>query len=149
MRRSKGDQHVKLRGKPKEIVRRNKAENKQRNCIPYGTPGSHDRIPNYARRSDQGLQGSKSLHIEEAHQRLLDLRVTMGEPRRSKIVLMEFAIMKCHFAYNVMLGRTRMKSLGAVGSMIHSMMKFPTATGVATLTTRKEALRECKQIKEA
>ncbi|GKD70246.1 hypothetical protein Tco_1324336 [Tanacetum coccineum] len=78
-----------------------------------------------------------------------DLRVTIGEQKRIKIVLIEFAIMKCHSAYNVMLGRTRMRSLGAVGSTIHSMMKFLTATGVATITTRKEALRECKQIEEA
>ncbi|GJQ91080.1 hypothetical protein Tco_0002219 [Tanacetum coccineum] len=50
--------------------------------------------------------------------------------------------------YNVILGRTRMRSLSAVGSTIHSMVKFPMVNGVATLKTYKEALRECRQIEE-
>ncbi|GJX57820.1 hypothetical protein Tco_0805888 [Tanacetum coccineum] len=50
--------------------------------------------------------------------------------------------------YNVILGRMRMRSLSAVGSTIHSMVKFPTVNGVATLKTCKEALRECRQIEE-
>ncbi|GJV12489.1 hypothetical protein Tco_1354030 [Tanacetum coccineum] len=41
---------------------------------------------------------------------------------------------------------TGMRSLRAVGSTIHSMIKFPTTKGVATIKTSKEALWECRQI---
>ncbi|GJZ92518.1 hypothetical protein Tco_0664583 [Tanacetum coccineum] len=44
---------------------------------------------------------------------LIDLKVTMGEPGKNKTMLLEFAIVKCHSPYNVILGRTRMRSLSA------------------------------------
>ncbi|GJU52945.1 hypothetical protein Tco_1226659 [Tanacetum coccineum] len=47
---------------------------------------------------------------------LVDLRVTMGEPGRSKAVILEFSIVKCYSPYNIILGRTWMRSHGAVGS---------------------------------
>ncbi|GJY20664.1 hypothetical protein Tco_0393230 [Tanacetum coccineum] len=77
---------------------------------------------------------------------LIDLRVTMGEPGNSKTVLLEFAIVQCCSPYNVIIGRTRMRSLRAVGSTIYSMIKFLTDKGVATMKTSKEALWECKRI---
>ncbi|GKB64138.1 hypothetical protein Tco_0920324 [Tanacetum coccineum] len=48
---------------------------------------------------------------------LVDLRLTMGEPRRNKIVLLEFAIVKCRSPYNVIMGRTRMRSLRVIEEM--------------------------------
>nr|GEV69024.1 hypothetical protein [Tanacetum cinerariifolium] len=45
-----------------------------------------------------------------------------------------------------MIGRTRMRSLGAVSSTIHSMIKFPTDQGVVTMETSRETLRECKYL---
>ncbi|GKD12694.1 hypothetical protein Tco_1197101 [Tanacetum coccineum] len=42
--------------------------------------------------------------------------------------------------------RTRMRSLGVVGSTIHSMIKFPTDQGVVTMETSKETMRECKHL---
>ncbi|GJS26650.1 hypothetical protein Tco_0487270 [Tanacetum coccineum] len=42
-----------------------------------------------------------------------------------------------------------MRSLGAVASMIHSMIKFPTANGTATMVTSEVTLRECRRNKEA
>ncbi|GJZ11819.1 hypothetical protein Tco_0546578 [Tanacetum coccineum] len=71
---------------------------------------------------------------------LVDLRVTMGEPGRSKTVLLKFVIVKCRSPYNLIMGRTGMRSLKAVGSTIHLMIKFPTTRGVATVETSKEAL---------
>ncbi|GKD64920.1 hypothetical protein Tco_1307028 [Tanacetum coccineum] len=41
---------------------------------------------------------------------------------------------------------TRMRSLGAVGSTIHSMIKFLTSQGVVTMETSREALKECKHL---
>nr|GEY14907.1 reverse transcriptase domain-containing protein [Tanacetum cinerariifolium] len=79
---------------------------------------------------------------------LVDLRVTMGEPRRNKTKLQEFSIVKCRSLYNVIMRRTGMKSLGAVGSTIHSIIKFLIARGVATLKNSNEAIWECKQIEE-
>nr|GEY64815.1 reverse transcriptase domain-containing protein [Tanacetum cinerariifolium] len=77
---------------------------------------------------------------------LIDLRVTMGEPGKSKTVLLEFAIVKCRSPYNVIIGRTEMRILREVGLTIHSMIKFLTDKGVATMRTSKEALWEYKQI---
>nr|GFA39192.1 reverse transcriptase domain-containing protein [Tanacetum cinerariifolium] len=44
------------------------------------------------------------------------------------------------------MGRTRMWSLRAVGSTIHSMIKFPTDQGVVTMETSRETLRERKYL---
>ncbi|GKE05067.1 reverse transcriptase domain-containing protein [Tanacetum coccineum] len=77
---------------------------------------------------------------------VIDIRVTMGRTGRSKTVLMESAIIKCHSPYNVIIGRTRMRSLGAVGSTIHSMINFPTNQGIITMETSGEALWECRQL---
>nr|GEX31210.1 reverse transcriptase domain-containing protein [Tanacetum cinerariifolium] len=79
---------------------------------------------------------------------VIDLRVTMGKAGRSKMVLMEFVIVKCQSPYNVLIGRTKMRSLGAVGSTIHSMIKFSTDQGVVSMETSKEALWECRQLEK-
>ncbi|GJV58728.1 reverse transcriptase domain-containing protein [Tanacetum coccineum] len=47
------------------------------------------------------------------------------------------------------LVRTEMRSLGAVASTIHSMIKFLTSNEIATIATTRETLRECRKIKEA
>ncbi|GJY99850.1 hypothetical protein Tco_0517280 [Tanacetum coccineum] len=78
--------------------------------------------------------------------RVIDLRVTMGKEGRSKTMLMEFAIIKCCSPYNVIIGRVRMRSLRAVGSTTHSMIKFPTNQGVVTMETSRGAIRECKHL---
>nr|GFA23545.1 reverse transcriptase domain-containing protein [Tanacetum cinerariifolium] len=66
---------------------------------------------------------------------VIDLRITIWEVGRNKTVPMEFAIVRCRYPYNVLIGRTRMRSLGVVGSTIHSMIKFPTDLGVITMET--------------
>ncbi|GKB41007.1 hypothetical protein Tco_0885949 [Tanacetum coccineum] len=48
---------------------------------------------------------------------LIDLKVTIREPGRSKIMLLEFAIVKCRSPYNVIMGRTSMRSLEVVEEM--------------------------------
>nr|GEV66342.1 hypothetical protein [Tanacetum cinerariifolium] len=57
--------------------------------------------------------------LGETHHPLgvIDLRVIMGRAGRSKTVLKEFVIIKCHSPYNVIIGRTKMRSLGA-GSLM-------------------------------
>nr|GEU89518.1 hypothetical protein [Tanacetum cinerariifolium] len=51
--------------------------------------------------------------------------------------------------YNVILGRIGLRSLGAVASTIHSMIKFPTTNGIEIVTTKKETLHECWRMEEA
>nr|GEV08729.1 hypothetical protein [Tanacetum cinerariifolium] len=46
-------------------------------------------------------------------------------------------------------GRMGMRSLGAVASTLHSMIKFPTSNRIATLATAKETMRECRKIEKA
>ncbi|GKB74614.1 hypothetical protein Tco_0936026 [Tanacetum coccineum] len=81
---------------------------------------------------------------------VIDLEVTMGECGRTRTVIMEFAVKWSRFVtYNALRGRTGMRSLGAVASTIHSMIKFLTSNGITTITTTRETLRECRQIEEA
>ncbi|GKD70341.1 reverse transcriptase domain-containing protein [Tanacetum coccineum] len=80
---------------------------------------------------------------------VIDLEVTMGECGKTRIVIMEFAVVKSPSPYNAQLGRTGMRSSGAVTSTIHSMMKFPTSNRITTISTTRETLRECRQIEEA
>ncbi|GKB13688.1 reverse transcriptase domain-containing protein [Tanacetum coccineum] len=46
------------------------------------------------------------------------------------------------------LGKIEMATLRAIPSTIHSMMKFPTPKGVATLVTRKTIIAECKRLEK-
>ncbi|GJU43733.1 reverse transcriptase domain-containing protein [Tanacetum coccineum] len=80
---------------------------------------------------------------------VIDLEVTIGECGKTRTVIMEFAVVKSPSPYNALLGRTGMRSLGALASTIHSVIKFPTSNGIATIATTRETLRECRQIEEA
>nr|GEU63905.1 reverse transcriptase domain-containing protein [Tanacetum cinerariifolium] len=76
-------------------------------------------------------------------------RFTMGECEKTRTVIMKFAVVKSPSSYNALLGRTRMRRLGAVASTVHSMIKFLTLNGITTISTIRETLRECRQIEEA
>ncbi|GKB48450.1 hypothetical protein Tco_0899203 [Tanacetum coccineum] len=69
-----------------------------------------------------------------------------GEPEQSKWNLRWSRV---HPHKMLLLGRTGMRSLGVVASTSHSMIKFPTSNGIATISTTRETLRECRQIEEA
>ncbi|GJR36842.1 hypothetical protein Tco_1212526 [Tanacetum coccineum] len=79
----------------------------------------------------------------------INLNVTIGEPKRLQTIPMEFSVVKSHSPYNVILGRTGLRSLGAVASTIHSMIKFLTANGIATMITKRETLYEFRRMEEA
>ncbi|GJZ64877.1 hypothetical protein Tco_0621573 [Tanacetum coccineum] len=91
-----------------------------------------------------GFSGEVSYPI-----RTINLSVTMGEPGRLRTIPMEFAVVKSHSSYNVILGRTGLRSLGAVASTIHSMIKFPTANRITTMMTKRETIQECRGMEEA
>ncbi|GJT47221.1 hypothetical protein Tco_0955936 [Tanacetum coccineum] len=65
------------------------------------------------------------------------------------MVTMEFAVVKSHSPYNVLLGRTDLRSLEAAASTIHLMIKFHTNNEIATMTTKRETLQEYRRIEEA
>ncbi|GJZ50781.1 hypothetical protein Tco_0605296 [Tanacetum coccineum] len=73
---------------------------------------------------------------------VIDLEFTMGECEKTRTVIMEFAVVKSPSPYNALLGRMGMRSLGAVASTVHSMIKFLTSNGIATIATTKETLRD-------
>ncbi|GJT50709.1 hypothetical protein Tco_0976866 [Tanacetum coccineum] len=77
---------------------------------------------------------------------VIDLEVTMGECGKTRTIIMEFAVVKSPSSYNALLGRTGMRSLGAVASTIHSMIKFPTSNGIATRETLREPRKELMQL---
>nr|GEW92621.1 reverse transcriptase domain-containing protein [Tanacetum cinerariifolium] len=67
---------------------------------------------------------------------VIDLEVTIGECERNRTVIIEFTVVKSPSPYNALLGRTGMRSLRALASTIHSMIKFSTSNGI-TVTPAK------------
>ncbi|PWA93825.1 ATP-dependent caseinolytic (Clp) protease/crotonase family protein [Artemisia annua] len=61
---------------------------------------------------------------------------------------MKFAVVRSPSPYNIILGRSGIKELRAIPSIIHAMMKFPTPRGVATLVTRSVIISECRRLEE-
>ncbi|GJS41698.1 hypothetical protein Tco_0566741 [Tanacetum coccineum] len=156
-----GHKHDRLRRKPQKAIQNGKNQTDGGNCLFGVTLEQLDRRPNHIGWDDQRLSCPKDLRGWKSNAPLIglsgkiyhplglvDLRVTIEEQGRNKTVLLEFAIVKCRLPYNVIMRRTGMRSLRAVGSTIHLMIKFPMARGIATMKTIKETLWECKQIKE-
>ncbi|GJW86318.1 reverse transcriptase domain-containing protein [Tanacetum coccineum] len=63
----------------------------------------------------------------------IDLEVCFGNEGLSRRTLMKFIIIRAPSPYNIILGRPGLKILHAIPSTIHSMIKFPTPKGIATL----------------
>ncbi|GJT99347.1 reverse transcriptase domain-containing protein [Tanacetum coccineum] len=61
---------------------------------------------------------------------------------------MKFIVVRAPSPYNIILGRSGLKTLRAIPSTIHSMMKFPTPKGVATLVTRTVIITECRRLEK-
>ncbi|GJR67963.1 hypothetical protein Tco_0014028 [Tanacetum coccineum] len=66
----------------------------------------------------------------------IKLDVAFGNEGLCRRTMMKFTVVGAFSAYNIILGRTRMRSLRAVSSTIHAMMKFPTPRGITTLVAR-------------
>ncbi|XP_071727867.1 uncharacterized protein [Rutidosis leptorrhynchoides] len=61
------------------------------------------------------------------------LEVVLGKTPFKRTAHIDFLVVKANSQYNVILGRSAMMTFGAVTSMVHEMMKFPTPAGIATL----------------
>ncbi|GKD49606.1 reverse transcriptase domain-containing protein [Tanacetum coccineum] len=78
----------------------------------------------------------------------IELDVCFGSEGLFCRTTMKFAVVKSPSPYNFILGRSGLKKLRAVPSTIHSMMKFPTPRGIATLVTRSIIISECRKLEE-
>ncbi|GJW71216.1 reverse transcriptase domain-containing protein [Tanacetum coccineum] len=76
----------------------------------------------------------------------IKLEVVFGDEGLFRTVMINFTVVRAPSPYNVIFGRTGLRSLRAVSSTIHSMVKFPTLRGVATLVTRSAIISECQRL---
>ncbi|GJT70687.1 reverse transcriptase domain-containing protein [Tanacetum coccineum] len=65
----------------------------------------------------------------------IELEVVFGDGGLFRTVMINFTIVRAPSPYNVIVERTGLRSLRAVSSTVHSMVKFLTPRGVATLVT--------------
>ncbi|GJX99268.1 reverse transcriptase domain-containing protein [Tanacetum coccineum] len=78
----------------------------------------------------------------------IDLEVCFGNEGLSRRTSMKFIVIRAPSPYNVILGRPGLKILHAIPSTIHSMIKFPTPKGIATLIARTITIAECRKREE-
>ncbi|GJX60386.1 reverse transcriptase domain-containing protein [Tanacetum coccineum] len=74
----------------------------------------------------------------------IDLEVCFGNEGLSRRMSMKFLVIRAPSPYNIILGRPGLKALHAIPSTIHSMIRFPTPKGIATLVTRATIIAECR-----
>ncbi|GJU74428.1 reverse transcriptase domain-containing protein [Tanacetum coccineum] len=74
----------------------------------------------------------------------IDLEVCFENEGLSRRTSMKFIIIRAPSPYNIILGRPGLKILHAIPSTIHSMIKFPTPKGIATLIARTITIAECR-----
>ncbi|GKB94411.1 hypothetical protein Tco_0980548 [Tanacetum coccineum] len=75
----------------------------------------------------------------------LSIALTISAPPST---MMKFIVIRAASPYNIILGRTGMKKLRVIPSIIHVIMKFPTPRGIATLVTQKTTIFKCRKLKE-
>ncbi|GJZ21061.1 reverse transcriptase domain-containing protein [Tanacetum coccineum] len=63
----------------------------------------------------------------------IELEVCFGNGGLCRRTFMKFIVVRAPSLYNIILGRPGLKTLRAIPSTIHAMMKYPTPKGVATL----------------
>ncbi|GKD89162.1 reverse transcriptase domain-containing protein, partial [Tanacetum coccineum] len=74
----------------------------------------------------------------------IDLEVCFGNEGLSRRMSIRFLVVRAPSPYNIILGRPWLKALHAIPSTIHSMIRFPTPKGIATLVTRTTIIAECR-----
>ncbi|GJU97837.1 reverse transcriptase domain-containing protein [Tanacetum coccineum] len=65
----------------------------------------------------------------------IDLDVCFGNEGLSRKMSIKFLVIRAPSPYNIILGRPGLKALHAIPSTVHSMIRFPTPKGIATLVT--------------
>ncbi|PWA99206.1 histidine kinase-like ATPase domain, Zinc finger, CW-type [Artemisia annua] len=78
----------------------------------------------------------------------IELEVRFGDNGMYRRTMMTFCVVRSPSPDNVILGRTGLKEMRAIPSTIHSMIKFPTPKGIATLIARPSMVSECHRLEE-
>nr|GEW15125.1 reverse transcriptase domain-containing protein [Tanacetum cinerariifolium] len=76
----------------------------------------------------------------------IELEACFGNEGMCRRTSMKFIVVRAPSPYNIILGRPGLKILRAIPFTIHSMMKFLTPKGVATLVTRTVIIAECRRL---
>ncbi|XP_059636182.1 uncharacterized protein LOC132278409 [Cornus florida] len=71
------------------------------------------------------------------------LPVTVGTSPKQVTVMVDFLVVDCLSAYNVILERTTLNSMRAITSTYHLLMRFSTEQGVGELRGDQTTAREC------
>jgi hypothetical protein len=76
----------------------------------------------------------------------VDLKVSFGKKPSTKTIPTRFIVVDCPSAYNAIIGRSTLNSLGAIVSTIHLAMKFPGEDGsIVSVHRRSSDARKCYQ----
>ncbi|GJZ85029.1 reverse transcriptase domain-containing protein [Tanacetum coccineum] len=78
----------------------------------------------------------------------IELEVCFGNNNLCRRTSMKFIMVRAPLPYNIILGRPGLKTMRAIPSTIHSMMKFPTPKGIATLVTQTVIIAECRRLEK-
>ncbi|GJV72757.1 reverse transcriptase domain-containing protein [Tanacetum coccineum] len=78
----------------------------------------------------------------------IELEVCFGSEGLCRRTTMKFTVIRVPSPYNVISGRTGLRALRAIPSTIHSMIKFPTPKGTATLVIRSVIISECRRLEK-
>ncbi|GJW96348.1 hypothetical protein Tco_0178156 [Tanacetum coccineum] len=78
----------------------------------------------------------------------IELEVIFGDGGLFRTVMINFTMVWVPSPYNVIFGRTGLRSVRPVSSKIHSMVKFPTPRGILTLVTRAMIIFEYQRLEK-
>src|SRR5204863_7532632 len=74
---------------------------------------------------------------------IISLPLTLGTWPRTATEMVEFLVIDMPSAYNGILGRTSQVSFGAIPSIKHQVMKFPSEAGIGEVRSDQSASRNC------
>src|SRR4051812_7877816 len=74
---------------------------------------------------------------------IISLLLTLGTWPKAATEMVEFLVIDMPSAYNGILGRTSQASFGAIPSIKHQVMKFPTEAGIGEVRSDQSASRNC------
>ncbi|XP_071709088.1 uncharacterized protein [Rutidosis leptorrhynchoides] len=73
--------------------------------------------------------------------KIIELELELVDDDNKKLVrstIVEFSVVRSYSKYNALLGRTTLQKLVAIPSTVHSLIKFPTPLGIATIRSKKQ-----------
>nr|GEZ32804.1 reverse transcriptase domain-containing protein [Tanacetum cinerariifolium] len=78
----------------------------------------------------------------------IELEVCFGSEGLCRRTILKFTLIRAPLTYDIILRMAGLRKLWAIPSTIHSMMKFPTSKGIATLVTRSVIILECRHLEK-